>query len=537
MDPSRDLRMGRGCSSFFPEGNLLDWHLFRWRERIAHLWRHWPIRGKWNDKDVRRETKDFADRREETSRWFPDRWPLILGFLLHCLESSGRLIHTSSIELDRDISFVELNISSAINIHSTGETEGEISISLEIDLLQDTVINIPSAISIPNPNWNPIHLDLHFRLRGREAQSLVRSTHTVVQSNDILDRVRRSISTFVRWREDPWSIECIPMTMPMSLRLFLTKRRTITIEVDEIESRHVGPGHRRDFEQIYTSNNGRWPIATRTVIFPPNPFESTRDEDRPGTRKPSHRPEWISSMSMTICTDEGTFAAEKVREWTTVENVRAMNGETVEEVFERCCSNSVLDRLDVSVGSTRREEEDRHWSLKTRDCPWWSCSSDDRWETDDHEWETRRMNESLNEDQNERMNDAWRALDRSRKCSSQSNLESVSTNNRPTPGREEHYARHCPTGNHSIVSVEMTTMSRIFRGSSSLWLLKNDVDRTDEVLCVRRESSPSICPIRRRSISIRHCISSRSVESIDSFLLAWRRVGVLLVASVVHPSM
>lgn len=65
-------------------------------------------------------------------------------------------------------------------------------------------------------------------------------------------------------------------------------------------------------------------------------------------------------MSTTICTDEETFAAAKVREWTTGENVRAMNEGTVEEVFGLCCSNSVLDRLDVFVESTRREEEDRH---------------------------------------------------------------------------------------------------------------------------------------------------------------------------------
>ena len=37
-----------------------------------------------------------------------------------------------------------------------------------------------------------------------------------------------------------------------------------------------------------------------------------------------------------------------------------MNEETIEEVFALCCSNNVLDRLDVFVESTTREEEDLH---------------------------------------------------------------------------------------------------------------------------------------------------------------------------------
>ena len=41
------------------------------------------------------------------------------------------------------------------------------------------------------------------------------------------------------------------------------------------------------------------------------------------------------------------------------ENVHAMTEERIEEVFVFCCSETVLDHLDVFVESTTSEEEDR----------------------------------------------------------------------------------------------------------------------------------------------------------------------------------
>ena len=70
--------------------------------------------------------------------------------------------------------------------------------SLELDLFRNTERNIAPIISIPNSNWNPIRLDL----RGREEQFLSRSMNTVVQSDDSLHRLQRSLSMSLHWKED-----------------------------------------------------------------------------------------------------------------------------------------------------------------------------------------------------------------------------------------------------------------------------------------------------------------------------------------------
>jgi hypothetical protein len=93
---------------------------------------------------MRRETKDFAQiiEREFLNRFKTDDHHFSC-FFLRSPGSPVRLIHTSSLEL---------NIFSERKIHSTGDTDEEISIALEIDLLRDTEINSPSTISIHKSN-------------------------------------------------------------------------------------------------------------------------------------------------------------------------------------------------------------------------------------------------------------------------------------------------------------------------------------------------------------------------------------------------
>ena len=181
----KDLRNCRVCLSFFLEEKVPDWDLSRWRERIIRCSVDCP-REKWIDKDVRRGTEASEDQQEGNSRSFADRWSWIDVFLLRCIESSVRVTHSPSTELDGEVSLFGRHTASTTEIHLRATTTVLISVSLEIALLPNTELNIRLTISIHNPNWNssdPRLLLLH-SLRAQcsdwEERSPRRSRHTSV---------------------------------------------------------------------------------------------------------------------------------------------------------------------------------------------------------------------------------------------------------------------------------------------------------------------------------------------------------------------